>query len=82
MTAGRIAFSFACPICLSDINPRIVDGELRVLCAGPDLHDIAALGRAITKERRDFIRQKQEQDFYMVLEGLPEFLKEAIQCVQ
>jgi hypothetical protein len=82
MNASRLVMSFVCPVCLSDINPRVIDGELRVLCAGPEGHDVAELGRAMTKEQRDYIRQKQEQDFYTILEGLPQELKEVVQCVR
>ena len=71
---------YACGICGANIRVRTVNGELRSLCDGPDAHDIEQTGNIITKERRDFIHQKQEQDFYDVLEGLPQNLKEMIQC--
>ena len=73
--------AFACPVCLANINPRVVDGKLRILCAGDDAHDIEALGRAIAKEQRDMILAKQEQDFYDIVDGLPEELrKEILKC--
>lgn len=78
MTAQKIAQAFACPKCLADINPRVVDGKLRILCAGDDAHDIEAMGHAITKGRRDYIVAKQTQDYYTVLDGLPEELRKEI----
>ena len=70
LTAGRLRDGYACPICLSDINPRVVLGELRILCAGPEAHDIERLGRAMPKAKRDFIVQQQQTDAADALYGL------------
>ena len=78
MSASQLMVSCACPVCLADIIPRVVDGELQVLCAGENAHDIAAMGRVITKGRRDAIIRKQEQDYYTVIDGLPAELRKEI----
>ena len=54
-TATGLQQSFACPICLSNVRTRVVLGELRIVCDGPQAHDIVALGRAMPKEKRDLI---------------------------
>lgn len=70
LTAGRLQAGYACPICLRNINPRMVLGELRVLCAGPEAHDIVTVGRAIPKAKRDWIIQRQRMDAVEALDGL------------
>ena len=81
LSSSQLMVSYACPTCLADINPRVVDGELRVLCTGENAHDIVALGRAITKGRRDAIIRKQEQDYWAIIDGLPAALrKEILTC--
>lgn len=72
LTAGRLRAGFACPMCLADINPRVVLGELKILCAGPGAHDVAGLGRAIPKAKRDFIVSRQETDAVDAVYGLRE----------
>jgi hypothetical protein len=69
LTPGRLAAAYACPVCHSDINPRMVLGELRTLCAGRHAHDIEQMGRAIPKAKRDFIHAKQATDAVDVLAG-------------
>ena len=80
LTPGRLQAGYACPICLKDINPRVVDGKLRVLCTGHDAHDIVALGWALPKRQRDAILARQKEDFYIILDGLPSDLQEIIRC--
>lgn len=67
---SKLRMSYACPVCLAPINPRVVLGELRVLCAGPGVHDIAALGKAMPKARADYLRARQEVDAVDVLYGM------------
>jgi hypothetical protein len=69
MRLSELQVNFACPECYADINPRVVDGKLRILCAGEG-HDVAALGRAIPKAKRDYIVAKQEADAIDAAEGL------------
>lgn len=78
MTPQKLQQAYACPQCLADINPRIVDGQLRLLCVGMLAHDIEVLGRAMTKGRRDYLLQKQQQDYYTIFDGLPENLQKEI----
>ena len=78
MSARQLMVSYACPTCLADIIPRVVDGELQILCAGENAHDIVAMGRSITKGRRDAIIRKQEQDYYTVIDGLPAEIRKGI----
>jgi hypothetical protein len=70
MTAQQLQQAYACPVCYADIRPRMVDGELAILCGGPDAHDIEALGRAIEKGKRDYAIARQEVDAVDVLYGL------------
>ena len=66
---------------MADIYPRVVDGDLLILCVGENAHDVVEMGRAITKGRRDAIIRKQEQDYFVVLDGLPaELRKEILKC--
>jgi hypothetical protein len=69
MRLSELQVNFACPECYADINPRVVDGKLRILCAGEG-HDVAKLGRAIPKAKRDYIVAKQEADAIDAAEGL------------
>lgn len=81
MSLSKLRMSYACPECLADINPRMVFGELRVLCAGPGAHDIAVMGRAIPMGARDRIVAQQEQDYYEIFDGLPKELQgEILKC--
>jgi len=82
MTAARLKTEFACPVCLADIYPVKIGGEHRILCLGVEPHDIAELGRAITKQTRNRIRQEQEDDFFAVMNGLPEELRAATDEVE
>jgi hypothetical protein len=70
LTSGQLQAAYACPVCLRDINPRVVMGELQILCAGPRAHDVARLGRAVSKEKRDYIIARQRLDAIEVLDGL------------
>lgn len=70
LTAGQLQAGYACPICLRDINPRVVLGELRILCAGPEAHDVVALGRAMPKAKRDYVIEQQRRDAADALYGL------------
>jgi hypothetical protein len=78
LTPGRLR-EHACPICLENVNPRMMDGELRVLCAGPDAHDVAAIRRALTRAHRDAIVARREMDVLEVIDGLPAELRAALQ---
>jgi len=70
LTAGQLQAGYACPVCLADINPRVILGELRILCAGPKAHDIVRLGRAMPKAKRDYIVLQQRTDAADALYGL------------
>lgn len=70
LTAWRLQAGYACPVCCANILPRIVLGELKILCAGPEAHDIERIGRAVPKTKRDYILARQEMDAVTVLDGL------------
>ena len=82
MTAARLKTEFACPVCLADIYPVKISGEQRMMCTGIEPHDIGELGRAITKQARNRIRQEQEDDFFAVMNGLPEELRAATDAAE
>jgi hypothetical protein len=70
LTVGRLQAGYACQECTADINPRVVLGELRILCAGPGAHDVARAGRAIPKAKRDYLIERQRMDAVDALDGL------------
>ena len=69
-TIGDMQSFYACPVCLSNFRARMVLGELRVVCDGPQAHDITELGRALRKEARDHIIVRQQADAADALYGL------------
>lgn len=74
-TSTDLQRDFTCPICQAGLRARVVDGELRVVCDGPEAHDIVRLGRAVPRRKRDYIFARQEADAQEVLDGLPPALQ-------
>ena len=81
-TATDLQRSYTCPVCEAGIRTRMHAGELRVLCDGPETHDIIELGQVTHKRKRDYIRDKELVQFHDVMDGLPpELRKEMQKCL-